>query len=120
MSEVRTGECYCPKLEEMNFKPCLNPPTTSYLVDGLVNMINNNNSYENEREAERFKRLSTFIARHPPEKSWLLGLLSTLVPDNEIFNKGWLPPKKVKAEVEARMIDNHDGFFDGLNPLSSK
>ena len=103
----------------MTFKPCLNPPTVSYLVDGIVQMIQNN-QYDNERDNHRYNRLAVYLQRNTPEKPWLLGLLALLAPDNGVFEKGYMPPHRMKVEVEAQMIDNNDGFFNNLHPLTSK
>ena len=119
MQEVRTGECFCPRIEDVTFKACLNPPNVSYLVDGIVHMVQNNR-YDNERDNHRYNRLAIYLKKNAPEKQWLLGLLALLAPDNEVFVKGYMPPHRMRAEVEAQMIDNNDGFFNGLHTLNSK
>jgi hypothetical protein len=51
------------------------------MVDMVVSMINEDNGqYDNERDARRYKRLAVYISRHPPEKSWLIGLVASLIP----------------------------------------
>ena len=55
---------------------------------------------------------------HLPNKDWLLDVLATLTPDDEIFRKNYLrPPKKSKlSEIES--IELPASFLIDL-PLSS-
>ena len=64
--------------------PCLNPPTADYLVDLLASGIENN-AYENAQVAAFYNRLAEHMRRNKPDKQWMLGLLGTLNPANEIF-----------------------------------
>ena len=52
----------------MKFLPCLNPPTSDTLLEGIVNMIENNDQYVNEEEAQRYKKLAIYMRRNKPEK----------------------------------------------------
>ena len=58
----------------------------------IVDLLENNGHYENEAQAQQFKRLAVHIRRNHPEKQWLLGFLASLQPDNEIFQKNYVPP----------------------------
>ena len=78
MKEVRSEVCFCPMLNNISFKACPNPPTNVELVDFITNMIETNNGYSNEEEANRYLRLAVHIRRNPPDKQWMLGLLSML------------------------------------------
>ena len=49
----------------------------------------------------------------------MIGLLSKMHPDHEIFKKGYHPPKKERVQQAEPTIPNHNGFFDNLPPLSS-
>ena len=55
-----------------------------------------------------------------PDKQWLLAVLSTLQPGHAVFQKGYRPPSKAKLDAQQEMVPNRNGFFDGLEPLSSK
>ena len=66
--EVFNETCYCPKLSEVKFLPCLNPPTSDTLLEGIVNMIENNDHYVNEDEARRYKKLAMYMRRNKPDK----------------------------------------------------
>ena len=48
----------------------------------------------------------------------MLGILSYIHPENEIFRKGYHPPKKERVQQEDPTIPNRNGFFDNLPPLS--
>ena len=78
MQEVRAKECFCPLLKDITFLPCVHPPTTSQLVDGITDMLENNGNYEDEEQARKYKRLAVHIRRNAPEKQWLIGLLGSL------------------------------------------
>ena len=59
------------------------------------------------------------IRRSRPDKTWMLGILSTLQPTHEIFQKGYRPPSNLPPQQQ-QMISNPGGFFDGLEPLTAK
>ena len=101
MQEVRSGECFCPRTANISFRSVVNPPTASYLVDGIYDTLTENGNYNNADEERAYKRLAVFIKRHPPEKQWLMGLLCLLMPEHEVFQKGYIPPHKIRAEIEA-------------------
>ena len=78
MQEIRESVCFCPKLKDITFLPCLHPPTTPELVDYITNMLENDGKYEDEAQARKFKRLAVHIRRNAPEKQWLIGVLGSL------------------------------------------
>jgi hypothetical protein len=119
--EIFQEVCYCPMMKDVKFLPCLHPPTADQMVEIIATMIDGNDSYESERQADQFKRLAVHIRRSRPDKQWMLGILSTLHPNHEIFQKGYRPPSNLPPQQQQRqMIPNPSGFFDGLDPLSAK
>ena len=58
------------------------------------------------------------IMRRPPSKQFLLGLLSTMDPECEIFAKNYVKPKVSSCpdeeEEDSSMVDNFDNFFTDL------
>ena len=120
--EVFRDVCFCPMLKDVKFLPCLHPPTAGQLVDIIATMIENNDSYETEDQAKQYKRLALHMRRSRPEKAWMLGLLSTLHPNHELFQKGYRPPPNLQPQQQQQqqMIPNRNGFFDNLEPLSAK
>ena len=55
-------------------------------------MIEENGKYQSAEQASQYKRLAAHMRRHPPDKQWMLFLLSTLNTEHEIFKKGYRPP----------------------------
>jgi hypothetical protein len=61
------------------------------------------------------------MKRHKPDKDWMLVLLGSLNPTDEIFKKGYKPLKKNFTNAQkAGNFPLREGFFDGLDVLSGK
>ena len=57
---------------------------------------------------------------HKPDRNWIILAIATLDPQHEIFGKSYKPEvKQGFGEGPGIMINNQDGFFTGLPPLSS-
>ena len=52
-----------------------------------------------------------------PNAQWLVDVLATYDPGNEIFNKNYMPVPKSALKDQ---VNNDDGFFDNLPPSKSK
>ena len=65
------------------------------------------------------RRTAKHIKKRPPHPQWILLVLATLDPNNELFHKGYVAPMKPKA-FEQVLIANMDSFFDGLPAAQSK
>ena len=84
-------------------------------------MIELNESYTSEEQANSYKRLAAHMRRSTPDKSWMLGLLATLHPAHEVFQKGYQPPARHQVYLpKQQMVQNRNGFFDNLKMLSTK
>ena len=83
--EVYNEVCFCPMIKDVKLLPCINPPTANYLLEIIVNMIEQNDTYVSEEQANSYKRLATQMRRSTPDKEWMLRLLATLHPTNEVF-----------------------------------
>ena len=94
MQEVRSGECWCPKLELTKFRACLHPPTQDKLRWLVVEEIEKKTNFNSEQERESYLRLAKHLRKNLGDTKWLLGLASTLNPDMPIFRKGFQPQKK--------------------------
>lgn len=57
---------------------------------------------------------------HAPEKLWLVNVISTLNPTNEIFNKNYVAPpiRKRPKDIETIVLPNE--FLEGLPKFTSK
>ena len=94
LKEIYTGRCLCPKVADINFKPCCNPPSAEFLRDEAADLIDNNNAYANQEQEKQWKRLGKHMRKNIPEKQWLLGLLAMIAPRHEVFQKNYMPPKR--------------------------
>jgi hypothetical protein len=54
------------------------------------------------------------IEHNPADVTWLVNIIGLVDPGNEIFEKGYLPPKKEKLKPEEPSIEAVTGFFEGL------
>ena len=55
----------------------------------------------------------------PPNIEWIVNMIGHLEPENEIFQKNYVPPAKVVVQRPSMQykFDNEDGFFDDLPQL---
>lgn len=59
-----------------------------------------------------------FTPENAPEKEFMLKIISTADPDNDIFKKNYVPPKVVQEHD--LQIQNDDRFFDDLPTIDPK
>lgn len=85
LTQVLTGEVYCPKFADIKLAPCPFPPDKETLVKHALKIKTPGN-----------KPLAIDDVDHMPDKAWLLAVLSTHRPDHAIFAKGYVPPSRVK------------------------
>lgn len=77
---------YCLMYDEVRLKPCPFPPTKEVLIRKI-------------REIEQMKEVDFGIKDSAvPDKQWLIMVLSSLKPDDEIFSKNYLPPTRPKKD----------------------
>ena len=72
-----------------------------------------------------FRRTSLELARKPPNTEWLLAMLSTMEPGHAIFAKDYVKPRshqnsEAAGEYDTDMVENVDGWFDGLPVAKSR
>jgi len=58
--------------------------------------------------------LTGFDDKHVPDKRWMLDVLATYKPDDEIFKKDYLPPVKATKLSSIKSIEIPKDFFEGL------
>jgi hypothetical protein len=93
LKDIYTGKCHCPKLSEIKFQPCCYPPSQEFLRDEVCTIIENGD-FPDEEQTKQWKRLVKYMRKNTPEKRWLLGLLATISPGHEVFQKNYKPPTK--------------------------
>ena len=87
LNAVLRGDISCAKYRDVRLKPCPVPPSKETLIQIIEEVF-----------ADRSKPLG-IDAGHTPDKDWLLAMIATFDPTNEIFNKSYLPPtRKEKQE----------------------
>ena len=100
---VITGRTYCPKFQEIKILPCPRSPTVDVLLKKLHSICNHNNISHTGVDD-----------MHLPDKNWLLNVISTLNPGDEIFNKNYLPPVKETKLSEIKTISLPAEFLQDL------
>ena len=58
--------------------------------------------------------------KHLPDKKWVLMMLSTFTPNDEIFHKSYVPPAKIKKVSEMKSINLPTQFIKSLPPSKKK
>ena len=53
---------------------------------------------------EQQQKHLTLVKKHLPDKKWLVAVISTIRPGDEIFEKDYLPPTKSKERKEFKTI----------------
>ena len=99
---------YCPLAEEIRVKMCPRPPHKDVLVAKFSKLM----ADKNLRSGLQPEKL--------PDKDWLIAVIATLHPEDEIFRKDYMPPPKKNAIEEQKTIRVPLGFFEGLPDSKSK
>ena len=100
---------------------CLTPPTKETLVakiqEGCLNLAN---AGQNTRPLQLL--IDLLSGKKSADTAFLVQVLHLCNPSDEIFATDYLyvRPRKVKAQVAMPLVDNSDGFFNGLPALSSR
>jgi hypothetical protein len=116
MLGVQDGTYWLPKTEEIRLLNCADPPKkqtiADILVDKMVNIPAQGEPFDTMIQRTAFK-----VKKNPPNKDWMLGMLSTIHNANELFEKGYVKPRVDARGIEMldkSLVDNHDDFFTGL------
>lgn len=73
LKKVLLGKVYCPKYEDIKMLPCPRPPSKTVL-------------YEKFKAIMASKKFTiAFDDKHLPDAKWLLAVIATLNPTDEIF-----------------------------------
>ena len=99
---VMDATYYCPKVEDIKVRLCARPPQKEVLLDKFRKLMLKN-GYK-----------SGLIEDKWPDSQWLLTVISTLNPEDEIFHKDYMPPPRKNTIEEQKTIQVPNGFFDNL------
>ena len=100
---------WCPKYEELKLRPCVKAPIKNVLVGKVLSLcttLGHNVSWIDEQ--------------HSPDSKWLVDVIATLNPSDEIFRKDYVPPpvRRRLQDVETIVLPNE--IFEGLPQSKSK
>ena len=101
LCSVKAKVYHVPAYKDVRLRPCPSAPKKQLLVDTVI-AIGQQRGVDFGLKAD---------GPHP-NTSWLLAVVSTYKPEHAYFGKGY-KPTRAKAD---RLLDNDDGFFDGLPP----
>ena len=100
MQRIRSEKYWCPKVSEIHPHTCVDAPRKDEVVAFLVAFAQ-----------DAGKNLG-ITAKRQPDKQWALTVLKVLKPDHKYFRKSYVPTR-ARDKI---MVDNADGFLDGLPP----
>ncbi len=109
MEKIMKGQLWCPMHGDIKRLPCPRPPSKEVLLDKFLNYMRAQGLTDQEHGVS--------LARSP-DKDWLIDVVSTLMPDDEIFRKGYLPPRTRAINSEVDTIEVNQFFLEDL-PVSS-
>jgi hypothetical protein len=58
--------------------------------------------------------------KRPPDAKWLVAVVGTLLPDDEIFAKGYVPPPRRARQADAKVIEIPIEMLVGVPDSKSK
>lgn len=88
---------------------CPRPPNKSVLLEKFWNFVTFN----------RFDLQCVDQEKHIPDKRWLLDVLATFTPEDEIFSKSYNPPERASKLSEIKTIEVPVDFMKDL-PFSKR
>ena len=105
---VMDGTYYCPKAEEVRVRLCPRPPPKEVLLEKFRKLMSDKGLRSGMQEGKW------------PDKDWLVTVIATLHPEDEIIRKDYVPPARKNVIEEQKTIKVPNGFFDGLPDSKSK
>ena len=106
---VLQGHYLCPKYADIKLKACVKPPLKEVLLSKLLKLT---------------KPLKLNFAwldeTHLPDSAWLVAVLATLDPNDEIFRKDYVAPPIRKRLQDIPTIELPKEILEGLPKSKSK
>ena len=78
---VLQGKYWCPKTEDIRMKSIVKAPLKEVILSKLIQVC-----------MDRDLNVAWIDDAHSPDKMWLVHVIATLDPTNEIFKKDYVPP----------------------------
>lgn len=109
LMNVLQGKYWCPKTEDIRMKSIVKAPLKEIILAKLMEVC-----------IARNLNIAWIDETHSPDKLWLVHVIATLNPTNEIFRKDYVPPpiKKRLKDIETIVLPNE--LFEGLPKSTSK
>jgi hypothetical protein len=108
LTKVLSGKVFCPKYEQIKLKPCPRPPYKQVLFEKFMAFM-------------RHKKLDPgFEGDRQPDVKWLLTVLSTVTPDDDIFKKSYVPPARESKLSQIEAIELPASFLKDLPETKRK
>ena len=103
---VLKGSYWCPKTEEIKIKNCVRAPIKQTLYNTIQKVC-----------AKKKLNIAWMDELHVPDKKWMVDVIATLDPENEIFKKDYvaLPIRKRLNDIDTIVLPNE--IFESL-PLT--
>ena len=124
MHQVRTGQVFMPKSEDVDAcKMVAYPPTIDMVIANISAAVDNldGTSGWNEVSLTPVRALLEIVKKKKADKEWLMRLLYCFDSENVVFSKGYryIKPQNRLNPNRIEVINNADGFFDDLPQLQS-
>lgn len=91
---VMEGSLHCPRVDHVRLRNCPRPPLKRVILNKVLKALHEKGLEKNGIDAD-----------HVPDKKWLLDVLSTHKPDDEVFSKDYYPPAREKNVEEVKTVD---------------
>ena len=104
---ILKGSYWCPETDQIKIKNCVKAPVVETLLKKIVPIC-----------LSKQLNISWIDDTHVPDKKWMVDIIATLDPDNEIFKKDYVAPSTRKRLKDVETIVLPSEIFEGL-PLST-
>ncbi len=104
------GRTFCPHYKDVKLLPCPRPPPIDLLLREFHRICGSYNLLNNCSEDEL--RLA--------EKRWLLGIVSTITPIEEIFRKDYHQPARTQKLSDMKTVDIKERFNEHRTSILRK
>ena len=106
---VLQGKYWCPKFSEIKLLPCVKAPVKQTLLKKIFTLFT----------AKGFN-VAWIDEQHTPNKDWMVAVIATLDPSDEIFKKDHVAPPVRKRMRDIETIELPSHLFEGLPKSQSK
>ena len=111
---------WLPKIQDIKLLNCVDGPPRHELAKMVSERMLAVDTGDARTNAA-VKRTADLVNRKPPNRDWLMAMLSTMDPNCELFKKNYVRPKVNRfafdEDEDSEMVSNPEGWFDEL-PLA--